>query len=156
LQKYLDTLGEWAVKNGMKINTGKSKAIRFTGVRVKIPLGYSSSNQKILEASSCKYLGIILRSYLNRVDQVNYTAQNTWKALRFVMCVLIIGNRNTKTLGYTSLVRPVLEYRSACWDPCREWQIHALGRVQKKASQFTNRKKDSDWETLAHRRTIAC
>jgi hypothetical protein len=28
-------------------------------------------------------------------------------------------------------------------------------RVQKKAAQFTNRTNDSDWETLAYRRTIA-
>jgi hypothetical protein len=30
LQKDLDTLGKWAVENGIKINPGKSKAIRFT------------------------------------------------------------------------------------------------------------------------------
>jgi len=34
-------------------------------------------------------------------------------------------------------------------------QINALDRVQKKAAQFTNHMKDSDWETLAQRRTIA-
>jgi hypothetical protein len=36
LQKDLDTLGEWVVENGMKINPGKSKAIRFTRAWVKI------------------------------------------------------------------------------------------------------------------------
>ena len=36
LQKDLDTLGEWAVENGMKINPVKSKALRFTRARVKI------------------------------------------------------------------------------------------------------------------------
>jgi hypothetical protein len=71
LQKDLDTLGEWAVENGEKINLGKSKAIRFTRARGKNPLGYSLGDQKIPEASSCKYLGIILRSDLNWVDQVN-------------------------------------------------------------------------------------
>jgi len=30
LQKDLETLGEWAVENGMKVNPGKSKEIRFT------------------------------------------------------------------------------------------------------------------------------
>lgn len=29
LQKDLDTLGEWAVENGVKIYPGKSKAIQF-------------------------------------------------------------------------------------------------------------------------------
>ena len=75
------------VKNGLKINPGKSKAIRFTSARVKNPLGYCLGAQKIPEASSCKYLGIILRSDLNWVDQVNYTAQKAWKALHFVLRV---------------------------------------------------------------------
>ena len=41
LHKDLDTLGEWAVENGMKINPGKSKAIRFMRAWVKNPLGYA-------------------------------------------------------------------------------------------------------------------
>jgi len=65
LQKDLDTLGEWAEENGMKINPSKSNAIRFTTAQVKNPLGYSLGDQKISKASSCKYLGIILRSDLN-------------------------------------------------------------------------------------------
>jgi hypothetical protein len=82
LQKDLDTLGEWAVENGIKINTGKSKAVRFTRARVKNPLGYSLGEQKLLEANNCKYMGIILRRDLNWVDQVNYTAKKAWKALQ--------------------------------------------------------------------------
>jgi len=65
------------------------------------------------------------------------------------------GNRNVKSLAYTSLERPVLDYGSAYWDSCREGEINELDRVQKKAAQFTNHTKDSDWETFAQRRTIA-
>jgi hypothetical protein len=137
LQKHLDTLGEWVVENGMKINPGKSKAKRFTRARVKNPLAYILGDQKILEASNCKYLGIILRSDLSWVDQVNYTAQRAWKALYFVMRVK--KKKNTKSLAYTSLVRPILKYGSACWDPRRKGQTNAL----------------DEWETLAQSRTIA-
>jgi len=117
-------LGEWAVQYGLKINPIKSKAIRFMRAWVKNPLGYSLGDQKIQEASSCKYLGIILRSDLNRVDQVNYIVQKAWKALHFVMRVLKKGYRNTKSLVYMSLVCPILEYGATCWDPCREGQIN--------------------------------
>ena len=41
LQKDLDSPGEWAVENSMKINSSKSKAVRFTRARVKYPLYYS-------------------------------------------------------------------------------------------------------------------
>jgi len=39
-----------------------------------------------------------------------------------------------KILGYISLVGPALEYGAACWDPCRDGEINALDRVQKKAA----------------------
>ena len=132
----------------MKINPGKSKAIRFTTAPFKNLLGYCLGDQKIPEASNCKYLGIILCSDLNWVDQVNYKAQKTWKALHFVMRVLKKGNRKTKRLAYTSLVCLILEYGPACWDPCIG-QINALDRVQTKAAQFNNLTKDSDWEAFA-------
>jgi len=78
------------------------------------------------------------------VDQVNHRAQKAWKALHFVTRVLKKGDRNTKSLACTSLVRPILEYGSACWDPCRG-QINALDRVQQKAAQFTNRPTAKPW-----------
>ena len=46
----------------MKINPSKSKAIRFTRARVKDALNYSLMDTLIPEVTSCKYLGIILRS----------------------------------------------------------------------------------------------
>jgi hypothetical protein len=71
----LDRLGEWAVENEMKINPIKSKTIRFTSARVKDPINYSLMGTLIPEASSCKYLGIILRSDLSWTDQVNYAVK---------------------------------------------------------------------------------
>ena len=71
LQTDLDRLGDWAVENDIKINPSKSRAISFTRARVKDPLNYTLSGQNIPENSSCKYLGIIIRSDLNWADQVN-------------------------------------------------------------------------------------
>jgi len=120
LQKDLERLGEWAVENAMKINPSKSKAIHFTRARVKDPLNYSLMGTLIPEASSCKYLGIILRSDLSWTDQVNYAVKKSWKALHFTMRILKKGNSNTKRLAYMSPVRPILEYGVACWDPHRD------------------------------------
>jgi hypothetical protein len=88
LQKDLYRLREWAVENAMKIYPSKSKAVRFTRARVKDPLDNTLANNLILEASSCKYLGIILRSDLSWADQVNYTVKKDWKALHFTMRML--------------------------------------------------------------------
>jgi len=68
----MDSLGEWAVENAMKINPSKCEAVRFTRVRVKDPLSYTLGDQLIPEANRCKYLGIILVSYLSWADHFNY------------------------------------------------------------------------------------
>ena len=52
--------------------------------------------------------------------------QKAWRALHFVMRSVKKGNKNTKSLAYTSLVRPILEYGEACCDPYRGCQISAL------------------------------
>jgi len=57
----------------MKINPDKSKAVSFTKARFKERLRYYFGEQLIPEASSCKYLGIIIRNDLNWADHVNYT-----------------------------------------------------------------------------------
>ena len=38
---------------------------------------------------------------------------------------------------------------------CREGQVRALNRVQKRAAKFAYGINESDWETLAQRRLIA-
>jgi len=119
----------------MKINPSKCKAVRFTRARLKDALNYTSGDQLIPEASSCKYLGIILRSDLSWADHVNYTVKKAWKALHFIMGTLKKGNSSNKSSACTTLVGPGLEYGAACWDPYREGQIHALDRVKKKAAK---------------------
>ena len=100
----------------------------------------------IPEASSCKYLGIILRSDLSWADQVNYSVKKAWKTLHFTMQILKNGNSKTKSLAYTSFVRPILEYGATCWDLYREGQISALDRVQKKAAKFAHHTNIPNWK----------
>jgi hypothetical protein len=76
------------VENGMKINPGKSKAVGFTKARVKDPLNHSLLDRVIPQASSCKYLGIILRSDLSCIDHVHYMATKAWEELHFTMRIL--------------------------------------------------------------------
>ena len=72
----------------MKINPGKSKAVRLTEARVKERLKYYFEDQLSPEANSFKYLGKIIRSDLNWADHVNYTLRKAWKALHFIMHIL--------------------------------------------------------------------
>ena len=72
----------------MKVNPGKSKAVSLTKARVKERTRYYFGDQLIPEVSAFKYLGIIIGSKLSWSDHVNYTLQNAWKALHFIMHTL--------------------------------------------------------------------
>ena len=106
---------------------------------MKDPLNCSLADQKIPEASCCKYLGIIIWSDLSWAEQVNYMVQKAWRALHFVMHIVKMGK---------SLVRPNFEHRAVCWDPYRECQISASDCVQNKAAKFAHHSGGSDWESL--------
>ena len=84
LQTDLNRLGEWAVEKEMKINPDKSKAVSFTKARVKERIRYYFGEHLIPEASSFKYLGIIIRNDLNWADHVNYALRKARKALHFI------------------------------------------------------------------------
>jgi hypothetical protein len=71
------------------------------------------------------------------------------------MRILKKGKNSTNSLAYTKLVRPILEYGAACWDPYRGGQIHALDRVQKKAAKFPHHTNKSNWETFSQCRKIS-
>ena len=49
MQTDLDSLGDWAEENEMKINPNKSKELSFTRTRVKDPLNYSLGTKKFLK-----------------------------------------------------------------------------------------------------------
>jgi len=87
--------------------------------------------------------------------QVNYTVKKAWKALHFTLRILKKGNSNTTRFSCMSIIRPILDYGAAWWDPHREVQTIALGRVQNKAAKFTHHTSSSDWETLASRRMLS-
>jgi len=140
----------------MKIHPSKCKAVCFTTAQLKDPLNYTLGDQLVPEASSCKYLGIILHSDFSWADHVNYTVKKAWKALHFIMHILKKGNSSIKSLAYMTLVRLILEYGAACWDPYREGQIYALDMVQKKAAKFAYHTNELNWETLLQRRKISC
>jgi hypothetical protein len=143
---YRETWIDWAVENEMKINPNKSKATCFTRAQVKDPLNYSlRDHQNIPEVHVCKYLGIIIRSDLSWTDQVNFPVQKAWRALHFIMHIVERGNNNTKSLAYTSLVRPMLGSIQRTSDQC-------FTPRTKKVAKFAHYTGGFVWESLAQRR----
>ncbi|KAJ4444030.1 hypothetical protein ANN_05819 [Periplaneta americana] len=130
-----------------------SKAISFTRKRNKIVASYTLGGETIPEVNKCKYLGITFSSDLGWGEHVTDTAGKAWRALHFVMRVLRKGSDKSKEIAYKSLVRPVMEYGAACWDPYRLEHIKTLEKIQKRALKCCRKNSPLKWDTLTDRRT---
>jgi len=99
LQTDLNRLGEWVVENEIKVNPGKIETVSFTKARVKEGIRYYFGYQLIPEASSFKYLGIIIRSDLKWADLVNYTYEKHGRHFKEQMLVNIPSSIGPLKIG---------------------------------------------------------
>ncbi|KAJ4438086.1 hypothetical protein ANN_14025 [Periplaneta americana] len=153
LQNDLNRINDWAIANKMKINSLKNKAISFTRKRNQIIASYTLGGETIPEVNKCKYLGITFSSDLGWGEHVTDTVGKAWRALHFVMRVLRKGSDKSKEIAYKSLVRPVMEYGAACWDPYRLEHVKTLEKIQKRALKCCRKNLPLKWDTLTDRRT---
>ena len=58
------------------------------------------------------------------------------QSLGFFRRNLIINSPNLKSLAYKTLVRPLLEYSSAAWDPYAKENVKKLEMVQRRAARY--------------------
>lgn len=164
LQRDLDALVEWSKKWGMKFNAKKCESIRMCRKRNPLTRMYTISGQILQEVSSARYLGV---NITNKLDWSRHVALTTKKAngtLAFLRRNLKTCPRKIKENAFTTLVRPVLEYGAAVWDPRLSKDIASIEMVQRRAARFvtndytrtssvTNMLKNLGWHSLADRRS---
>ena len=107
--------------------------------------------------------------YIYQVSLAAHIAEITKKAtnpLTFIRRNLSKCSTKVKSMAYTTLVRPHLEYASAAWDPHTKGNIEQIESVQRRCARFvtncydryntsvTNLIKQLGWDSLETRRKI--
>ena len=96
---------------------------------------------------------------------INQVISKATRMLNFVKRNLYRCSAETKCLAYTSIVRPLLEYGSAVWDPYLQKEIQSIEMVQRRAARWvksdyrynssvTSMLADLQWPSLQHRRYV--
>ena len=88
---------------------------------------------------SAKYLGIELTNNLTWSTHISHVNKKANKTNAFVHRNLQGCPQSVLTTAYKSLVRPILEYASAVWDPHQKKYVEAIEAVQKRAARRTTR-----------------
>ena len=125
---------------------------------------YTFCGQTLTSVDLHCYLGIHLSNTLNWTAQTKAASTKAQQKLGVVRRNLNKCPTHIKTVAYTSLVRPILEYASAAWAPHSQNNIKTLERIQRQAARFcknnysrepgsvTKLLQELGWETLQTRR----
>ena len=85
---------------------------------------------------SSKYLGVAIRDDLSWETRVQNTASKANRTLGFLRRNMKDCTKPVKDLTCKTMIRPVMEYSSAVWDPALQTQITALEQVQRWAARY--------------------
>ena len=136
LQQDLHKLTDWQNKWLMRFNEKKCYVMRIAQARSPLQFEYTLNGSQLQSTSCHGYLGVDISSDLKWNQHIFRTAAKANRALGFVRRNLKPCSRRIKNLAYVTLVRPILEYGSAIWDPYTQLLIDKLESVQRRAVRF--------------------
>ena len=163
LQADLKSLESWQETWKMSFNPAKCSVLKISNKRTPPTREYAFCGQVLQHTTSQPYLGVNLDNKLSWGNHVDNTVAKASRTLGFLRRNLWFCPKEVKTLAYTTLVRPRLEYATCAWDPYKITQINKLERVQRKAARFclgnyergssvNQMLKELQWEPLETRR----
>ena len=136
LQRDINRLGEWAEANGMRFQPAKCNIMRLSRKRNNIDFKYTLKGTELEQLDSIKYLGVNITSNLHWGKHVDEICNKAYKILGLLRRNLSSCPREVKILAYKGLIRPILEYASAAWDPHQKFLQEKLEKVQNQATRF--------------------
>ena len=166
LQQDLTALERWEETWQMTFHPAKCTVIRIsTNRRQIINTSYQLHGHTLEVVDSSKYLGVTISEDLTWRKHIDDTATKANKTLGFVRRNLSECTSQVKSVAYTTMVRPTLEYSSTVWDPHLTSDVHTLEQVQRQAARFVHRNytqrtpgcvtsmvQSLGWESLQQRR----
>ena len=125
-----------------------------------------SSGQVLDEVMDSKYLGVTISDNLDWSKHITTTTTKANARLSFIKRNLKDCPQKLKEIAYFSLVRSIVDYASAVWDPHQKFNQVKLEMVQRRAARFVkSRYKRTDsvtamldelgWPILSKRRKDA-
>ncbi len=166
LQEDLNTLEKWEDTWQLCFNPSKCFVMRLTHSRSPKHFDYMLGNQKLSETDGHPYLGVFISNKLTWNQHVKEITSKANRTLGFIRRNLHSCPRKTKEAAYMTLVRPLIEYSSAVWDPHTQILQNQIEKIQNRAARFvfndyTSRSpgcvssmlQSLNWESLQNRRT---
>ena len=123
----------------MSFNTKKCHILSISRQRLRPVTAYKIGPDHLTPVDSYPYLGVSISSDLRWNIHINDVCARATRTLNFIRRNIYRCPADSKSLAFTSLVRPLLEYASGAWDPHTVKNINSLEMVQRRAARFVKR-----------------
>ena len=131
----------------MSFNLPKCQVLHITRTKCPIQTKYILHGTVLESVPSAKYLGVTISDNLSwtppppphthtHIDSVSKKANQT---LGFLKRSIKVHNKDLKSIVYTTLLRPQLEYASKVWSPHTATYIAKLEAVQRRSACWATR-----------------
>ena len=144
MQRDIDYLLDWALRNNMKFHPGKCKVLSvsksqspFIGILPFIQHFYTMGDLVLDYTESEKDLGIFMNKVLNFNDQADFLYGKANQKLGMLKrnCYFVMDTNRRKAL-YLTLVRSMFEHCPVVWRPASKSIINKLEGLQKRALKW--------------------
>jgi len=140
LQSDLAKIDDWCIEWQMTLNYDKCEVMHVSSSRNPEIFPYVLGPAILNSTDTYKYLGATIHKNLKWYHHIDQLISKSNRTLYVTRKVLHRAPTNVKTVAYFALIRPLLEYASAVWDPKDRGLVSTLEMVQRKAARFcTNR-----------------
>ncbi len=136
-QEDLNSLVELGNKLGMHFNAPKCNILRISRSQHPLTRFYTLSGHIFDEVNEAKYLVVNISNELIWSTHVSVITQKGNCTLDFIRRNLKNCPIKLKETAYATLIRSVLEYSAAVWDPYLKKDTDKLEKLQRKAARFT-------------------
>ena len=136
LQQDLNVLSNWAETWQLKFNISKCTIMRFTRSISPLTFNYQLSNIALSSADQHLYLGVLLDRKLSWSPHISRITSKATRTLNFIKRNLSNCSTDVKAAAYLSMVRPLMEYAAAVWDPHHVGDTQELEKVQRRAARW--------------------
>ena len=138
LQHDLGKLEHWESQGDMEFHPSKCKVLTVSRKRKKTTRSYTLHGQTLENVNQTKYLGVTLQSDGGWDTHIAEVSNRGNRLLGFIKRNIKVKSKAIKARAYKTLLRPVLEYASAIWDPYTDSNIKDIERIQPRAARYVS------------------
>ena len=129
----------------MAFNAQKCVVLRCTRLLKMLSYDYFIEDSLLQLVTQHPYLGVLLNNTMSFRNHIENIVTKATRTLNFLRRNLYRCNQEVKSMAYTHLVRPMLEYASCVWDPYFDKDINTSEMVQRRAERWVT--SNYDWRS---------